>query len=123
MDGGADTVNLVGDVALALEDCPVDPPLGGDVERIGGRIHGLAAGEHAGGVDDVEPPVQVDGDDVEHVETRELGGMRRTAAFEEVALGDDVSVSVRGDEVGDPVVDGGVADDVLVRFEGLAFCT
>ncbi len=101
------------DLAAVLEHRDAPPAAGGgDVQPVGRRVHQLTAGRHCGGV------VLGGGFGVEreHADRAETGGPARVP---DVGAVDQPAVRGPVVDAGQPVVDGGLTDDLLVLASSL----
>ncbi len=116
MDLGGDSPDGFLGGPIVLEDLPVEPALGGDVEGILRGVDGVTVGEQAGRMLGLEPGAQIDGQDGQGAEAGELLGPEGPLAFEQGALGGDgpVAAPLLVHEVGQPVLDGGFLDHPAV---------
>ena len=92
MDRGvAGIPSLLPGVRVVFEDGDVGPRLGGDEDRVGRGVDGVARGEDTGGLGGVERAGDRNAHDREHTEAGELGGCVHRRAVGEDALAHDVA--------------------------------
>ncbi len=120
VDLGRDALRLDRNVALEAWLLPEVPPLSGNVQTLRRRVDGLAVGQHARRVHDLQPTGQIDRRHGEHVEARKLDGGEGAGARDEIAFGDHIAIAIAENEVGDPVVDRRLFDQAAVGFLGLS---